>query len=95
MLRAVALVRTDVSKELIAFIIRVTRIGDLGTTSAVFLHRVLRLLVTAKVVPSAPIPVILMMEAIISSEMLVLTRSHDVTSQNTAFLLLYSRHCVR
>jgi hypothetical protein len=32
MLRRVALVRTDVSEELRASIIRVTRIGELGTT---------------------------------------------------------------
>jgi hypothetical protein len=32
MLRRVALVRTYVSEELSAFIIRVTRIGELGTT---------------------------------------------------------------
>jgi DNA-binding TFAR19-related protein (PDSD5 family) len=31
MLRRVALVRTDVSEELRAYIIRVTRIGELGT----------------------------------------------------------------
>jgi hypothetical protein len=35
MLRRVALVRTDVSEELSAFFIRVTRIGELGTTLAV------------------------------------------------------------
>jgi hypothetical protein len=35
MLRRVALVRTDVSKELTATFIRVTRIGELGTTLAV------------------------------------------------------------
>jgi hypothetical protein len=34
-LRRVALVRTDVSEELSAFFIRVTRIGELGTTLAV------------------------------------------------------------
>jgi hypothetical protein len=34
MLRCVALVRTDVSDELSAAIIRVTRIGELGTTLA-------------------------------------------------------------
>jgi hypothetical protein len=33
MLRRVALVRTDVSEELIASFIRVTRIGELGTLS--------------------------------------------------------------
>jgi hypothetical protein len=32
MLRRVALVRTDISEELSASIIRVTRIGELGTT---------------------------------------------------------------
>jgi hypothetical protein len=35
MLRRVALVRTDVSGERSASIIRVTRIGELGTTLAV------------------------------------------------------------
>jgi hypothetical protein len=35
MLRRVALVRTDVSEELSASFIRVTRIGELGTTIAV------------------------------------------------------------
>jgi hypothetical protein len=35
MLRHVALVRTDVSEELNASIIRVTRIGELGTMLAI------------------------------------------------------------
>jgi hypothetical protein len=35
MLRRLALVRTDVSEELSASFIRVTRIGELGTTLAV------------------------------------------------------------
>jgi demethoxyubiquinone hydroxylase (CLK1/Coq7/Cat5 family) len=35
MLRRVALVRTDVSEDLSASIIRVTRIGELGATIAV------------------------------------------------------------
>jgi hypothetical protein len=35
MLRRVALVRTDISEELSASIIRVTRIGELGKTLAV------------------------------------------------------------
>jgi hypothetical protein len=50
MLRRVALVRTDVSEEPSASIIRVT-----------ILHRVRRLLVTANVVPSSPIFVALIM----------------------------------
>jgi hypothetical protein len=39
MLRHVALVRTDVSEELSASFIRVTRIGKLGTTLAVTSNR--------------------------------------------------------
>jgi hypothetical protein len=39
MLRGVALVRTDVSEESSASFIRVTRIGELGTTLAVTSNR--------------------------------------------------------
>jgi hypothetical protein len=65
MLRRVALVRTDVSEGLRASFIRLTRIGEQGTTlavttSLVFLRSVRRLLVTASVVPSSPILVTLM-----------------------------------
>jgi hypothetical protein len=58
-------VRTDVSEELSASFIRVTRIGELGTT--LFLRSVRRLLVTATVVPSSPILVTLMKEALSQS----------------------------
>jgi hypothetical protein len=54
MLRRVALVTTDVSEELSASFIRVTRIAELGTTLAVTSNRrTLRrwLLVTASLVP--------------------------------------------
>jgi hypothetical protein len=64
-LRCVALVRTDVPQELSASFIRVT----------VFLHSVRRLLVTASVVPSSPILVTLMKEALSSSGTSVLTRA--------------------
>jgi hypothetical protein len=79
MLRRVALVRTDVSEELSAYFNRMTRIGELGTTLAVtskfvFLRSVRRLLVTANV-PSSPILVTLMTEALSSSETSVLTRA--------------------
>jgi hypothetical protein len=73
MLRRETLVRTDVSEELSASFIRVTRIGELGTTLAVtsnrrtlrlvFLRSVRRLLVTASAVPSS-----LMKEALSSPE---------------------------
>jgi hypothetical protein len=42
MLRRVALVRTDVSEELSASIIRVTRIGELGTLGVTSTRRSLR-----------------------------------------------------
>jgi hypothetical protein len=41
MLRRVALVKTEVSEELSASIIRVTRIGELGTTLAVTSNRLI------------------------------------------------------
>jgi hypothetical protein len=89
LLRRVALVRTDVSEEPGASFIRVTKIGELGTTQAtsnrrtlrrntfilVFLRSVRRLLVAACVVPSAPIFVTLMKEPPGSSETSVLTRA--------------------
>jgi hypothetical protein len=76
MLRRGALVRSDVSEELCASIIRVTRIGELGTLAHfVFLRSVRRLLVTASVVPSSPILVTLMKEALSSSETSALTRT--------------------
>jgi hypothetical protein len=77
MLRRVALVRTDVSKELSSSI-RVTRIGELGTTPSLT-SSVRRLLVTARVVPSSPILVNLMNEALSSSETSFFTR---VTQRN-------------
>jgi hypothetical protein len=74
-LRRVALVRTDVSEELSASFIRVTRIGEEIPSDLVFLCSVHRLLVTASVVPSSPILVTLMKVALSSSETLVLTRA--------------------
>jgi hypothetical protein len=68
-LRCVALVRANVPKELGTSIIRVTRIGELGMLA---IHQ---LLVMSKVVPSSLILVNLIMEALSSSETLVLTRA--------------------
>jgi hypothetical protein len=66
-LRRAALVRTDVSEEPSASFIRVTRICELGTTLAVTSIRgVRRLQVTASFVPSSPILVTLMKEALSS-----------------------------
>jgi hypothetical protein len=64
MLRCVALVRTDVLEEAGASFIRVTAIGELGTTQ-----------VAACVVPRSPIVVTLMKEAPGFSETSVLTRA--------------------
>jgi hypothetical protein len=84
MLHRVALLRTDVLEELSASFIRMTRIGELGTTLAVTSNRrtllrntssVIQLLVAASVVPSSPIRVILMKEALSSSETSVPTRA--------------------
>jgi hypothetical protein len=51
---------------------------------------VLRLLVTANVVPSSPILVTLMLEVIRSSENKFLQESHGVTSWKTAFFIVTS-----
>jgi hypothetical protein len=68
MLRRVALVRTDVSEEL-STSIRVTRISELGTKLAVTSNRrtLRRMLVAASVVPSSPILVTRIKEALGSS----------------------------
>jgi hypothetical protein len=69
-------VKTDVSEELSASII------------TVFFRSVHRLLVTANVVPSSPILVTLMMEAISSSETSVLSRTTRCNIQKTTFFNL-------
>jgi hypothetical protein len=79
MLCRVDLVRTDVSEERNTSIIRVKRIGELGTLAVTSngstLRRTTKLLVHANVGPSSSILFTLMMEALCSSEMAVLTRT--------------------
>jgi hypothetical protein len=89
MLRRVALVRTDVSEEFSASFIRVTRIGELGTTLAVTSRRctLRRLLVIANVVLSSPILVTPMKEALNSSCRFV-QEPHGVSSQKTPFFIV-------
>jgi hypothetical protein len=59
------------------------------TVTKIIFPSVLQLLFNAKVVPSSPIIVPLMMETIRSSEKLVLTQPHGVISQQTAFFGTY------
>jgi hypothetical protein len=83
MSRRVALVRTDVSEQRIATIIRVTKSrrarnkisSNYQPTHAAKKYQVRRLLVTASVVPNSPILVTLMKEALRSSGTSVLTRA--------------------
>jgi hypothetical protein len=95
-LSLVTVVRTDISEERISSIVRVTSIGKLVTKLAVtinrwtlkhmsvFLRSLLRLIVTANVVPRSPTLVTSMMETIRSSDMSVLTGTTGITSQKTA-----------
>jgi hypothetical protein len=66
MLRHVAFVRTDVSKELSASFIRVTRIGELGTMLAVTI-------ITANVIPISPILVTSVTASVVPSSLILVT----------------------
>jgi N12 class adenine-specific DNA methylase len=70
MIHLVAFVRTEVSKERIASIIRVRRIGKLAKTLVITSNRntQLQLLVTANVFPTSPILVTLMIQVTRSCE---------------------------
>jgi hypothetical protein len=96
MLHHVALVRVGVSEECSASIIRVARIGELGTMLAVtsnwrMLQRNTMWTVTANVVPSSQIVVTLMMEMLSSSKMSVLIRTtrHNIPGDS----ILHSHRC--
>jgi hypothetical protein len=82
-----ALVRTDVSEELSASIIRITRIGELGTIAVTSNRRTLRGSTTFLVSISS-ILITLLMEALSSSETSFLTRATFVKFQKTPFFIV-------
>jgi hypothetical protein len=90
----VVLVRTDVSEEYIASIIRVRRIYKLVTTSVLtsnwstFLRGLLRLLVVSNVVPSSPILVILVMEVVVPLKHWFLQEPHGVSPQKMTLFIV-------
>jgi hypothetical protein len=75
MLRCVALVRTNISEERIASIIKAIRIDELGTMLAVTGNRSMLRRNTTNIIPSSPILVTLMLEVVSSSERLAVTRA--------------------
>jgi hypothetical protein len=93
-----ALARTVVSEEHSAFIIRI-RINEIGTSLAatsnrltliVFIRSMRRLLVMAKV-PSSPILVTLIMEALRFPKRPFLQEPHGAASKKTAFFMSNNR----
>jgi hypothetical protein len=98
-LRRVALVRTDFSEECSSSVVRVTRIGDIGTALAVTSNRntmpgntsVRRSLVTDNV-PSSPMLVALMMGGggYVSQKYRFLQDLYSAISQKAAFFISLS-----
>jgi hypothetical protein len=84
-------IKTHISEEhIITSIIRLTRIGELGTTLAVTSNRSTFQSISSQCASVASYlltPVTLMMEAIYPSETSVLTEPQGIISQNMAFFL--------
>jgi hypothetical protein len=75
MVRRVALVITDVSEERIGSIIRVTRIGEIGTTLSVTSNRSTMRRNTADLVSNSSILVTLIIETLHSFDTSILSRT--------------------
>jgi hypothetical protein len=82
----VALVIKDVSEECIVSSTNPTRIGELGSTLAVFLLSMLRFLVTANIVPISPNIVTLIVEDIRSTETSIPIRTTQHNIQKNGVL---------
>jgi hypothetical protein len=91
-LRRVARVKSNVSEGLSASIIRVTRIGELGTTLSLTSNRrtLRRLLVAANVLHFSPILVTFLTETLRSSDTSILTRTKG---RNTPEDDILRSHC--
>jgi hypothetical protein len=89
------LLRTEVSKERIASIVRVTRIGELGTTLAVTITEGSTLRRNTKVLPSELIFFALMMEAVRFSETSILTWAIRLYIPVDGILHSHRRHNIK
>jgi hypothetical protein len=91
----VPVVRTDVSQEGVASIVRVIWIGELGTRLAGLLRGLFRFVFTANVVLSSPIHITLTMEAKHSSETWVLARATRLHNPEDGILHTHRRGYLR